>query len=180
MLEIKGFVLTVICFLITFSSAATDVHVKGYYKKDGTYIAPHYRSAPNATVIDNWSTYGNINPHTGEIGSRRVYDQNQRLPNSVLKQTAYFSAELDSYQAPFEPPISKQEQKETLDYFWQTLLLFFLFTFFTAPLIDRWLSNIFSQREHYASLFSLKSFVLVYFMVPLLLNIILHFYLISS
>lgn len=28
------------------STAGTDVHVKGYYRKDGTYVRPHTRSAP--------------------------------------------------------------------------------------------------------------------------------------
>src|SRR3989454_11833471 len=33
------------------SSASTKpkVHVKGYYRKDGTYVAPHYRAAPNTS-----------------------------------------------------------------------------------------------------------------------------------
>lgn len=28
------------------SSAYSAQYVKGYYKKDGTYVAPHYRNAP--------------------------------------------------------------------------------------------------------------------------------------
>ncbi len=34
---------------------AKDVYVKGYYRKDGTYVRPHIRSAP-----DNykWNNYG--------------------------------------------------------------------------------------------------------------------------
>jgi len=34
---------------------AGDVQVKGYYRKDGTYVAPHVRSSPNNTVTDNYS-----------------------------------------------------------------------------------------------------------------------------
>ena len=30
----------------TYSSSPKTVHVRGYYRKDGTYIRPHYRSAP--------------------------------------------------------------------------------------------------------------------------------------
>lgn len=29
------------------------VSVKGYYKKNGTYIAPHYRSSPNNSKLNN-------------------------------------------------------------------------------------------------------------------------------
>jgi hypothetical protein len=47
-----------------------DVHVRGYYRKNGTYVQPHYRSHPNGTQRDNWSTKGNVNPHTGKIGTK--------------------------------------------------------------------------------------------------------------
>jgi len=30
------------------SSSKPKVYVKGYYRKDGTYVAPHYRAAPGA------------------------------------------------------------------------------------------------------------------------------------
>ncbi len=41
-----------------------DTRVKGYYRKDGTYVKPHWRSSPNSSVWDNWSTKGNVNPYT--------------------------------------------------------------------------------------------------------------------
>ena len=47
-----------------------DTYVNGYYKSNGTYVQPHYRSSPNSTTSDNWSTIGNTNPHTGETGTR--------------------------------------------------------------------------------------------------------------
>ena len=50
---------------------AKDVKVKGYYRANGTYVESHYRSAPNGTEADNWSTVGNVNPHTGEEGTRQ-------------------------------------------------------------------------------------------------------------
>ena len=45
------------------------VHVRGYIRKDGTYVAPHYRSAPDGSLQNNWSTKGNVNPYTGEEGT---------------------------------------------------------------------------------------------------------------
>ena len=48
------------------------VSVQGYYRRDGTYIAPHKRSAANRTQTDNWSTRGNKNPFTGKSGSNKA------------------------------------------------------------------------------------------------------------
>jgi len=44
--------------------------VKGYVKKDGTYVAPHHRTNPNNTQRDNWSSKPNYNPHTGKDGKK--------------------------------------------------------------------------------------------------------------
>lgn len=52
------------------SDAAAQVAVRGYTRRDGTYVAPHYRSSPNGTTADNYSTRGNTNPFTGERGTR--------------------------------------------------------------------------------------------------------------
>ena len=49
---------------------STDVSVKGYYKSDGKYVQPHYRSGSNKTKRDNFSTKGNTNPYTGRKGSK--------------------------------------------------------------------------------------------------------------
>ena len=51
-------------------SEARGVHVRGYTTKSGTYVAPHYRSSPNRTKADNYSTKGNINPYTGKRGTK--------------------------------------------------------------------------------------------------------------
>lgn len=48
---------------------AKSSSVKGYTKKDGTYVAPHHRSAPNGTKYDNYSSKGNVNPYTGKAGT---------------------------------------------------------------------------------------------------------------
>lgn len=53
----------------------SQVKVRGYYRKDGTYVQPHYRSAPNHTKLDNWSTKGNVNPYTGKLGTKNVYNE---------------------------------------------------------------------------------------------------------
>jgi hypothetical protein len=36
----------------------------------GTYVAPHVQTNPNNTQLDNYGTRGNINPYTGQMGTR--------------------------------------------------------------------------------------------------------------
>jgi len=45
--------------------------VKGYFKSNGTYVAPHYRTKANSQTYDNWSSKGNTNPFTGKKGYKR-------------------------------------------------------------------------------------------------------------
>ena len=53
---------------------ARTVSVKGYYKPStGRYVAPSYRTSPNKTKIDNYSTKGNYNPYTGKKGYSNPY-----------------------------------------------------------------------------------------------------------
>jgi len=44
--------------------------VRGYKKRNGTYVMPHYRTSPNRSLFDNWSTKGNLNPYTGKQGTK--------------------------------------------------------------------------------------------------------------
>ena len=37
------------------SVQAEDVHVRGYYRRDGTYVRPHIRSSPDSS---RWNNYG--------------------------------------------------------------------------------------------------------------------------
>ena len=43
----------------------SDVYVRGHYRSDGTYVQPHYRSAPDENPYNNYSYPGNVNPHAG-------------------------------------------------------------------------------------------------------------------
>ncbi|AVS61645.1 hypothetical protein C8241_07900 [Paracidovorax avenae] len=57
------------------TSSAGSAHgsshsVSGYTRKDGTYVAPSHATNPNGTKSDNWSTKGNVNPHTGKEGTK--------------------------------------------------------------------------------------------------------------
>lgn len=56
--------------LLGFTSVQADTSVSGYYRKNGTYVQPHYRTNPNSTINDNYSTAPNVNPYTGKTGTR--------------------------------------------------------------------------------------------------------------
>ena len=71
-------------FILSFIniSFSQDVQVKGHYRSNGTYVKPHYRSAPNGTVFDNYSTKGNTNPYTGKSGTVDPYKSSSGFGNS--------------------------------------------------------------------------------------------------
>ena len=72
---------------------AKDVSVSGYTRNDGTYVAPHYRSAPDGNFDNNWSTFGNINPHTGRPGTLTSSDNYNR--ENTIDQGEYYEDDDD-------------------------------------------------------------------------------------
>ena len=64
--------------------AEAAVRVKGYYRKDGTYVKPHYRSNPDGNPYNNWSFPGNVNPYTGKVapGNPDTYLKNYNKSGS--------------------------------------------------------------------------------------------------
>jgi len=55
-------------FMFANSAKAYSYRVGGYLKRSGTYITPHYRTSPDSTRWNNYSTRGNYNPYTGSKG----------------------------------------------------------------------------------------------------------------
>jgi hypothetical protein len=55
------------------SAFAQDSYHQGYVTKNGTYVAPHYQTAPDNTLLNNYSTRGNLNPYTGQPGIVNPY-----------------------------------------------------------------------------------------------------------
>lgn len=65
--------------LLLFAGAAyAQVHVDGYYRKDGRYVQPYVRSAPDRNPYNNYSYPGNTNPYTGKqaTGNPNAYLNN--------------------------------------------------------------------------------------------------------
>lgn len=60
---------TAACSLLG-ATVKADTYVRGYTTKSGTYVAPHYQTSPNSTPYDNYSTKGNVNPYTGQPGTK--------------------------------------------------------------------------------------------------------------
>lgn len=71
-------------------SAAAQHYVSGYTRANGTYVQPHYQTDPNNTKTDNYSTQGNVNPYTGQEGTRNPYatpSYGQQTQSSYGQQT---------------------------------------------------------------------------------------------
>jgi hypothetical protein len=80
------------CALFGGQPASADVYVHGYTRSDGTYVAPHFRSDPDGNFYNNWSTYPNINPYTGRMGTRHTPTYSPR--------TSFPSYRYSSFSAP--------------------------------------------------------------------------------
>lgn len=74
-------------FLFGFALAASAQvqYQSGYIKPStGTYVQPHYKTKSNDTNHDNYSTKGNTNPYTGNVGTKaRDYSNEARSNNST-------------------------------------------------------------------------------------------------
>lgn len=72
---IAGFTLAALLLFVSVGSAeAKIVMVKSYYKPSmHSFVMPSYRTSPNRTRFDNYSTKGNYNPYTGKIGTKSIF-----------------------------------------------------------------------------------------------------------
>jgi hypothetical protein len=86
-----------------------SVHVKGYYRKDGTYVQPHYRSAPDGNFNNNWITKGNVNPYTGEAGTK----DNPPTYSAGTSSSTYSTGSIgqSSYAPPSTTPMNEDGQR---------------------------------------------------------------------
>lgn len=66
----KVFFIIAFMFAVATSFAQSSTYVSGYTKSNGTYVQGYYRTTPNSTRNDNYSTVGNTNPYTGAAGTK--------------------------------------------------------------------------------------------------------------
>jgi hypothetical protein len=68
-----------------------QVHVKGYYRKNGTYVQPYVRSSPDGNPYNNYSYPGNTNPYTGKVAAGNPNTYLARYyNNSAAPDTKYY------------------------------------------------------------------------------------------
>ena len=76
--------------LLLATSLLADTYVNGYTKSNGTYVNGYERTNPNNTRNDNYSTQGNINPYTGQEGTKpRDGDYNSNYGYGTSKKSNY-------------------------------------------------------------------------------------------
>ena len=90
----KKALFTLVVLFATVSQLFAQGHhrVSGYYRSNGTYVQPHYRTNPNNTINDNWSTAPNVNPFTGRVGTV--------APTTYSNSSSYSMPTLPSYTPP--------------------------------------------------------------------------------
>lgn len=59
--------------VLSTAAIGASTQVDGYVRKDGTYVAPHFRTTPDNSRLNNYSADGNFNPYTGKEGSVNPY-----------------------------------------------------------------------------------------------------------
>jgi hypothetical protein len=70
MLNIKWLGKIVLAAAVTLTAASpcrADEYVHGYYRSNGTYVQPYFRSDPDGNPYNNYSYPGNLNPYTGQV-----------------------------------------------------------------------------------------------------------------
>lgn len=112
---LTSFVLTSFVILSA-APAYADCYVSGYYTSRGTWVKGYYRTCPDGTPLNNYSTKGNYNPYTGQNGyidplrdsyrSRSSWGSSDSYSGSGYRQSyrnndSYFTprrSSFDSYQ----------------------------------------------------------------------------------
>jgi hypothetical protein len=100
------FFLIVLFFTTALSFAQSQVWVSGYTRSNGTYVSGHYRTAPDYTVNNNWTTQGNVNPHTGKAGTlprSSSYPNVYYTPNSTNSYSTTYSTPTYTYPTTYTP-----------------------------------------------------------------------------
>jgi hypothetical protein len=81
-------------------TAEAAVRVNGYFRKNGTYVQPHYRSNPDGNPYNNWSFPGNTNPYTGETATGNADTYLRNYYNKSTTPSYIPSFDYPSYSLP--------------------------------------------------------------------------------
>ncbi|HEX4637365.1 MAG TPA: hypothetical protein VH189_14355 [Rhizomicrobium sp.] len=80
---------------------ARQVYVPGFYRPNGIWVPPHYRTVPDGTAYDGAVESG-VNPYTGQTLVNPY--TGQVAPNPYPYGNPYQSPYQAPYQAPYVPP----------------------------------------------------------------------------
>lgn len=68
-------------------ASTAQVYVAPHIRSDGTFVDGHYRSSPDNTRLNNYSSENNFNPYTGQRGSENPYAP--RTPSHDTRSPSY-------------------------------------------------------------------------------------------
>lgn len=70
---IKKLLLVAVVFVVSAISSAqesqADNYVRGHLRSNGSYVNSYHRSNADGNFWNNYSTYPNVNPYTGSVGT---------------------------------------------------------------------------------------------------------------
>jgi hypothetical protein len=114
-IRIRSLVAALLGVSLFVGAAFAEVSVRGYTRKDGTYVRPHRRTDPDGNFDNNWSTIGNTNPYTGEPGTKRRPPAGYgRGGHSSTSGGTRYSDDGESYYAPMKEPEKPKKSKEVI------------------------------------------------------------------
>jgi len=90
-IDMKRIALTLALATFAVSAFAAD-YVRPHVRKDGTFVQGHYRSSPDSSRYNNYSTKGNYNPYTGQRGTvspHKSYEYRQPSYNYQYRQPSH-------------------------------------------------------------------------------------------
>ena len=94
MKKIPVFLIMLFFFILSGSFVYADQWVRGHYRSNGTYVQGYYRSSPDSSRYNNYSTKGNTNPYTRKRGYKDPYSsagQSLLSPNQRHRSQKYKS-----------------------------------------------------------------------------------------
>jgi hypothetical protein len=74
------FLFSFLCLIYLSQTCLSQVRVRGYFRKNGTYVSPHIRTSPDGILSNNYS-YKSGNSSLS-IGSNKTYQSKNYLLNN--------------------------------------------------------------------------------------------------
>ena len=128
-----------------------QVYVRGYYRKDGVYVRPHYRTYPDGIPYNNYSFPGNYNPNTGKITPGdplkylEKYNTNFEILSTPLKYSEEYNTNLLKEHKKLEEYYSDLFKNTNLLKEYEKLEKYY------SDLSKKYYSNVTKPKKHYSS-----------------------------